>query len=468
MMSDPLVTANLQSGWINKEAEHLRRPENHGKAPGNEPKEHFSRYQTLMNMVTFSEEVLCRSFLTTLYGLASEWFNDLPKGKIDLWEDLAAIAANCKKKLHFSHLFSVRKRPDEPLKEFLSKWKLEATMGKQRVEEAPPKRKEIGLPSDDEEAPPKHKRVEENRMIYRGDIKGDSSEQRKKWVHSACVRDVSNTPKTSKLTIEGANLFGFQGRARSPFPHRDALVIKCEINDIVIHRYYVDSGSSVNITYIKTFEDLALKMEILFKVRTLLSRFTWEIIDAEVLVEVIVTFGDRNHKRMILVEFMVVRLISVSPMAVSIILLREEGETQGPVYYVSRTLQDAKFRYPVVEKTILAVVIVVNKLNHYFQAHEVEVRGHQPLGVILQNPTPSNRVIKWSLYLRQYQIEIKLRMAIKGQAVGDFMVECTARDNNPKPTMEQREWWTLLIDGPSAVKASGGSVVLQSPEGFCS
>ncbi|VFQ62043.1 unnamed protein product [Cuscuta campestris] len=74
-----------------------------------DPQEHFNRYQTLMNVVTFSEEVLCRSFPATLDGLASEWFNELPEGKIESWEDLARkflvhFAGNRKKKLHFSHL----------------------------------------------------------------------------------------------------------------------------------------------------------------------------------------------------------------------------------------------------------------------------------------------------------------------------------------------------------------------------
>ncbi|VFQ88934.1 unnamed protein product [Cuscuta campestris] len=97
-----------------------------------DPQEHFNRYQTLMNVVTFSEEVLCRSFPATLDGLASEWFSELPEGKIDSWEDLARrflvhFAGNRKKKLHFSHLLSVRQRPDEPLREFLTRWKLETT-----------------------------------------------------------------------------------------------------------------------------------------------------------------------------------------------------------------------------------------------------------------------------------------------------------------------------------------------------
>ncbi|VFQ93083.1 unnamed protein product [Cuscuta campestris] len=500
-----------------------------------DPQEHFNRYQTLMNVVTFSEEVLCRSFPATLDGLASEWFNELPEGKIDSWENLVwrflvHFASNKKKKkLHFSHLLSIRQRPDEPLREFLARWKLETTrvygaddktrlstfhlvlrsgdfskrlalekpreyaialamaedeaeaeeleankkkeeagrlgpiltaakptprkvtiderphlpvghrfrkgrdprdrrsFGKDVYEEGaedrkpyPPKgpkllfpdeltplthpvsaildfaehqglveydlrfppictvgegpycrfhraaghdtdackvlkreienliqagylrqfvkkkntwrkddgkknvdnrgkkpagtqqkkRKEIGLPSDEEEETnPRQKRVEESLMIYGGNIRGDSAEQRKKWVHSAYVGDVWSAPGPSKVTKTEPLLFGPNDLPEIPSPHRDALVVKCEINEVIIHRCYVDNGSSVNIMYVKTFEELGLKKELLKRVRTPLSGFTGDIINSEGLIEVMVTFGDGEHKKTIPVEFMVVRLL---------------------------------------------------------------------------------------------------------------------------------------------------------------
>ncbi|VFQ76691.1 unnamed protein product [Cuscuta campestris] len=708
--------------------------------------EHFNRYQTLMNVVTFSEEVLCRSFPATLDGLASEWFNELPEGKIDSWEDLARrflvhFAGNRKKKLHFSHLLSVRQRPDEPLREFLARWKLETTRvygtddktrlstfhlvlrsgdfskrlalekpreysialamaedeaeaeeleankkkeeagrlgstatavkpmprkvtiderphlpvghhfrkgrdprdrrshGKDIYEEGgedrrpypprgpkllfpdvltplthpvsaildfaehqglveydprfPPictigegpycrfhraaghdtdackqkKRKEMGLPSDEEEEDnPRQKRVEENRMIYGGNTGGDSAEQRKKWVHSAYVGDVYSAPGPSKITKTEPLLFGPKDLPEIPSPHRDALVIRCEINEVVIHQSYVDNGSSVNIMYVRTFEELGLKKELLKRVRTPLSGFTGDIIDLEGLVEVMVTFGDGEHKRTIPVEFLVVRLLgshnlilgrpaledldSVTSVkylsmkfptdlgvgvcrgnqklarlcyqkqtkkmdaqdlrvdSIATALLKEEEgrpraepaeDTEDVVIMEeqqekkiklginisaelrSRIIQVLRENFvifawsvedmPRVSKSLITHRLAVEpdaepKLNHYFQAHEVEVRSHQPLSIIIRNPTASNRVIKWSVYLSQCQIEMKPRTAIKAQASADFMVECTARDNNPMPAAEQEDWWTLSTDGSSAAKACGGGVVIQSPEGF--
>ena len=65
--------------------------------------------------------------------------------------------------------------------------------------------------------------------------------------------------------------------------------------------------------------------------------------------------------------------IAVAPHAVSLVLIRMENGIQRPVYYVSKSLHEAKIRYLPLEKAILVVVQVTRKLPHYFQAHTVIV-----------------------------------------------------------------------------------------------
>ena len=52
---------------------------------------------------------------------------------------------------------------------------------------------------------------------------------------------------------------------------------------------------------------------------------------------------------------------------------------QQPVYYISKTLVDAKTRYLSLEKLVLALIHVIRKLPHYFQAHTVYVLIEYPL-----------------------------------------------------------------------------------------
>ncbi|XP_031112204.1 uncharacterized protein LOC116016181 [Ipomoea triloba] len=160
--------------------------------------------------------------------------------------------------------------------------------------------------------------------------------------------------------------------------------------------------------------------------------------------------------------------LAVSDRAVSSVLVREENKgIQKPIYYVSKALQGPELRYTKFEKTALALWATAKRLAAYFQAHPIVVLTDQPLGTILRNPTSSGRLIKWAMMLTQFAIEYKPRPAIKGQALVDFIVECTARDPEPdRPTALEEPWWEVSTDGSSSKKGCGGGIVLTSPEGF--
>ncbi|XP_019181909.1 PREDICTED: uncharacterized protein LOC109177020 [Ipomoea nil] len=95
------------------------------------------------------------------------------------------------------------------------------------------------------------------------------------------------------------------------------------------------------------------------------------------------------------------------------------------------------------------------------------VSDRAPIGAVLRNASSSERLVKWALMLTHFAMEYRLRPAIKGQALADFLVECTARDTQPQ-SLENPEaaWWTLATDGSSRKKGAGGGVVVTSPEGF--
>lgn len=57
----------------------------------------------------------------------------------------------------------------------------------------------------------------------------------------------------------------------------------------------------------------------------------------------------------------------VTPDAISVALVREEGKEQKPVYYASRALRGAEARYPKIELVTFAVVIATRQLRPYFQ-----------------------------------------------------------------------------------------------------
>ena len=65
--------------------------------------------------------------------------------------------------------------------------------------------------------------------------------------------------------------------------------------------------------------------------------------------------------------------IVVAPYAVSLVLVRVDSGVQRLVYYVSKSLHEAKVRYLTLENAILVVVHATRKLPHYFQSHTMVV-----------------------------------------------------------------------------------------------
>ena len=114
--------------------------------------------------------------------------------------------------------------------------------------------------------------------------------------------------------------------------------------------------------------------------------------------------------------------LSVSDHAVSAVLLKDRG-VQQPVYYISKTLVDAKTRYFPLEKLVLALVHATRKLPQYFQAHTVYVLTEYPLQSLLKRSNFTRRITKWGTRLGAFDVRYKLRSSVKGQILAKFVAE---------------------------------------------
>ena len=169
--------------------------------------------------------------------------------------------------------------------------------------------------------------------------------------------------------------------------------------------------------------------------------------------------------------------IAVAPYAVSLVLIRVDNGIQQLVFYVSRSLHEAKVRYLPLEKAILAVVFGTRKLPHYFQAHTVVILTQLPLKTILRNADYTRRITKWSTILGAFNIKYMLRTSVKGQVLADLVAEFTEPEIEELPTdgnMDEKlvgtisqyclPTWEVHVDGTSNQKGSGIGLVLMSPE----
>ncbi|XP_021802463.1 uncharacterized protein LOC110746545 [Prunus avium] len=133
--------------------------------------------------------------------------------------------------------------------------------------------------------------------------------------------------------------------------------------------------------------------------------------------------------------------LAVSNSAISSALIREELGAQHPVFYTSKALLDAETRYPKLEKLILALAIEIS----------------------------------------QYDLLYRPKIAIKAQALADFVAEFTPlaeeeklvskkkessrADKTSDEPDQPRDMWQLRIDGASNQKGAGAGIVIITPDG---
>ena len=106
-------------------------------------------------------------------------------------------------------------------------------------------------------------------------------------------------------------------------------------------------------------------------------------------------------------------------------MVKEEGKVQKPMYYTSRALRRAEGRYPLIEKLAFALIIASRKLNHYFQAHVINVMTDHPLKKAMNKLEAAGQLIQWAVKLSEFDIWYQPRHAIKAQALADFIAEFT-------------------------------------------
>ena len=117
--------------------------------------------------------------------------------------------------------------------------------------------------------------------------------------------------------------------------------------------------------------------------------------------------------------------IAIAPYAVSLVLIRVDNGVQRPVYYVSKSLHEAKVRYLPLEKAILIVVLGTRKLPYYFRAHTIVILTQLSLKTILRSVDYTGRIAKWGIILGVFDIKYMPRTSVKGQVLADLVVEFT-------------------------------------------
>ncbi|XP_035837052.1 uncharacterized protein LOC118484986 [Helianthus annuus] len=101
-------------------------------------------------------------------------------------------------------------------------------------------------------------------------------------------------------------------------------------------------------------------------------------------------------------------MCDASDYAVGAVLGQRVDKHFHPIYYASKTLNDAQENYTTTEKELLAVVFAFDKFRSYLVLSKTTVfTDHSALRFLFQKKDAKPRLIRWILLLSEFDIEIK-------------------------------------------------------------
>ncbi|KAL4303036.1 hypothetical protein GQ457_10G010080 [Hibiscus cannabinus] len=121
-------------------------------------------------------------------------------------------------------------------------------------------------------------------------------------------------------------------------------------------------------------------------------------------------------------------MCDASDYAVGAVLGQRKGKIFHPIYYASKTLNDAQTNYTTTEKEMLAVIFAFDKFRSYLIGTKVTVHtDHSATKYLLSKKDAKPRLIRWILLLQEFDIEIIDRKGTENQ-VADHLSRLENKD----------------------------------------
>ncbi|XP_070050370.1 uncharacterized protein [Nicotiana tomentosiformis] len=109
-------------------------------------------------------------------------------------------------------------------------------------------------------------------------------------------------------------------------------------------------------------------------------------------------------------------MCDASDTAVGAVLGQRKDKIFCPIYYASRTMNEARLNYATTEKELLEVVFSFDKIRSYLIGTKVTVfTDHVALKYLLAKKDARPRLLRWILLLQEFDLEIKDKKRIENQ-----------------------------------------------------
>ena len=120
---------------------------------------------------------------------------------------------------------------------------------------------------------PAHQPLGEIRMIVRGTSIGSSSKAKKSYLQEVQNMQISGQPLRMIKEDEPTIIFTDEDARRMYHPHDNAIVITLIVANYTTRRVLINNGSSTNIIYYPTFQQMRINKELLHPMNVPLIRF---------------------------------------------------------------------------------------------------------------------------------------------------------------------------------------------------